>query len=142
MNETFDSKVDRWLVVLVTLALAGTLVQAVVTWRVSPAGALFAVGVDVGVVLLLWLIGWPCRYTLEHDHLLIQSGRLRRRVAYRDITGVAPSANPLSAPALSLQRVRVDCAGRFVLVSPEDRDRFITRLTARVNETTRLVPVP
>jgi hypothetical protein len=39
------------------------------------------------------------------------------------------------APALSLQRVRIDHDRRSMLVSPMQRDRFIAELTARAAAT-------
>jgi membrane protein YdbS with pleckstrin-like domain len=129
---TYPSKVDAWLVAVVAAAVGFTLLQAVWLRGVSPGGSTVAFGVAAFVVLLLRLVAVPCRYTLEPDHLLIQAGITYRRIAYRDITAIAPSRNPLSSPALSLQRVKVSYRGGFLLVSPRARERFIEELQERV----------
>ena len=75
----------------------------------------------------------PCRYTLEADHLLIRCGLIRQRIAYRDITAIAPSRSVLSAPALSLQRVKISYRHTSSqLVSPRERGIFIQMLQDRV----------
>lgn len=130
--ETFPSRVDLWLIA-VTLAMLGWLLwQALEGFQRSPADGLAALGV-IGLMLVLGvLFGYPCTYTLTDTQLLIRSGLIRQRIAYRDITGIAPSGALWSAPALSLQRVRIDFAGRFQLVSPRERERFIAALQERV----------
>lgn len=74
--------------------------------------------------------------TLTHDALVIRFGPARVRVPYDRIRAVEPSSNPLSSPALSLRRVRIDYdkpngKGTFVLVSPQDRDGFMQELRRR-----------
>ena len=45
-------------------------------------------------------------------------------VIYR--ANIRPTRNPLSSPALSLDRLRIDYgSGRSIMVSPEDKDKFI-----------------
>lgn len=129
---SYPSKVDAWLVAVVAAAVGFTLLQGVWLRSISPSGSAVAFGVAAFVVLLLRLVAVPCRYTLEPDHLLIQAGITYRRIAYRDITAIAPSNNPLSSPALSLQRVKVAYKGGFLLVSPRERERFIQELRGRV----------
>ena len=83
--------------------------------------------------LLFIAVAVPCTYTLARDHLLIRSGLIRQKIAYKDITAVEPSASPLSAPALSLKRVKVSYGRTFQLVSPRERDLFIQSLRERVS---------
>ena len=75
----------------------------------------------------------PCRYTLESDHLLIRCGLIRQRIPYRDITAITPSRSLWSAPALSLQRVKLSYGrSSSQLVSPRERAAFIQALQHRV----------
>lgn len=78
------------------------------------------------------IVGFSCHYTLEADHLRVQSGVVRWRIPYADITDVQASRSPWAAPALSLRRVKISYRGRFQLVSPRERERFIDELRARV----------
>ena len=138
----FPSRIDAWLAAVVLLAVLSPL--AVVVLRGAGSGAEQVV---VWVTALLPLVAGgllllPCRYTLADDHLHIRCGLIRQRIAYRDITGIAPSRNMLSAPALSLQRVKVSYRkqnGRgqgFQLVSPREREVFMQALQQQVNRAT------
>jgi hypothetical protein len=55
------------------------------------------------------------------------------------ITDIAPSRSLWSAPAMSLRRVKVSYRGRFMLVSPRERERFIAELTQQVERAKRRV---
>lgn len=66
------------------------------------------------------------------DYLLVQAGILKERIKYEDIVSVEKSSDPLSAPAMSLKRVRIDHGKGFTLVSPKDRDDFISELNTRI----------
>jgi membrane protein YdbS with pleckstrin-like domain len=91
-----------------------------------------AVGVVIFVALLFPTIIIPCRYTLMDDGLFIQSGLLKKKIDYRSMRDVKPSLNPLSAPALSLRRVKITLDKGFALVSPKRRDEFIVELKRRI----------
>ena len=91
----FPSRIDAWLVIVVLLAVLSPL--AVVVLRGAGSGVEQVV---VWVTALLPLVAGgllllPCRYTLADDHLHIRCGVIRQRIAYRDITGMAPSRNIL-----------------------------------------------
>ena len=91
-----------------------------------------AVGVVLFIVLIFATIIIPCRYTLLDDGLLIQSGLIKKKVYYKSMIDVKPSCNPLSAPALSLRRVKIKLDRGFALISPKDRDKFIVELKRRI----------
>ena len=127
----FPSRIDAWLAAVVLLAVlsplavvavqgAGSGVEQVVVWAMALLPLL------AGGLLLL-----PCRYTLAGDHLHIRCGLVRQRIAYRDITGIAPSRSILSAPALSLDRIQIDYGARRILISPRERQRFVDELRQR-----------
>ncbi|MEZ5457794.1 MAG: PH domain-containing protein [Steroidobacteraceae bacterium] len=136
-DKTYNSIIDTWLIVLLGLSLSAILFRGLMSLRFSTAYAVMVLGVFAFTVLVLLLFCYPCRYTLKADHLLIQSGALRFRVDYADITRIEPSRSWWSGPALSLQRVRIDHGRRCVLVSPMQRERFIEDLAARVDAVPR-----
>jgi hypothetical protein len=134
MNEkSYNSRIDTWLIMLTVLLLSSLLFRGLMSLRFSTAYAIMVLGVFALIVLILLLFCYPCRYTLKADHLLIQSGALRFRVDYADITRIEPSGSLWASPALSLQRVRIDHNRRFVLVSPMQRERFMAELQERVD---------
>ncbi len=117
----YSSKVDWWLALL--LAIAPVIALA----RVAAGGGMFE-----PLVLLVVYVGlvFPMRYGISGDFLVIRSGLLRRRIPLASITRVAPSRNPLSSPALSLDRLEIRHGGlsRRTLISPAERSHFIVDL--------------
>jgi hypothetical protein len=134
-GSVFPSRVDAWLAIIVGTAIA---VPGVAIGAASAAAIGKLMIYLSGVAVFLRLLVWPCEYVLAPDHLLIRSGVLRWRVPYRDITRIEPSANPRSAPALSLRRVKISRIRGYVLVSPRDRDSFMAALRTRVDAAGRV----
>ena len=65
-------------------------------------------------------------YTVDRDRLRIASGPFRWKVDIASITSVEPTRNPLSSPALSLDRLRIRYGeSRSILVSPADTRGFL-----------------
>jgi hypothetical protein len=126
----FRSKLDTWLAAViavpavVALGIAATLLVSDMPARWPIALLLGA----LGGVLPLYVIG-ATRYTVGDGEIRIVSGPFRWRVALRDIRTVRPTRNPLSSPALSLDRLRIEYgASKWVMVSPRDQDAFVRAL--------------
>jgi membrane protein YdbS with pleckstrin-like domain len=136
---SFPTKIDRWLVVVLLGALTAMLVSAVAVARTAqtPAQLMAALCTPLLPVGLVALLSWPTRYELHADELVIRSGVIRYRIPYADIRGVAPSRNPLSAPAWSLDRLRIERARGYALISPRDRAGFLEALAARTPQLVR-----
>lgn len=144
----YRSKVDWWLAPLlclppvVSVAVCVGLVRGGKTSElpIGVATVLVVFGVYFGLVL-------PMRYGLDDTHLVVRFGVCRQRVPLADITEVHPTCNPLSSPALSLDRLRVQYGHGFfkaVMISPADRDGFLDDLARRAGlnrEGDRLVRV-
>lgn len=132
MPTVYRSKVDIWLFVMLSFAALAALYSAAQTMAVGSTGAI-AVAVLVAVVgvgLPLWLL-FSTRYTLEATQLLAQSGPFKWVVPLADIKSITPSNNPLSSPALSLDRLRIDYGkGRMLLISPRDKEQFLQDIEA------------
>ena len=132
-TETFPTKIDAWLVLLVVAGFVAAFAGAAAMWRNYPAEAKFALWVMVSSWALIAVVCAPCRYTLDEDHLVVRSGIVRWRIAYTDVTDIAPSREIWAAPAMSLQRVKIRYgSGRSMLISPRERERFIAELGRRV----------
>lgn len=107
------------------------------------AAVLFlGMGIGVGSALLVFLIAgmlgfvvwiwWGTGYRVTADELQVRSGPFRWRVPLAAITAVRRTRNPLSSPALSLDRLEVRYGpGRVLLISPLDREGFLAVLRAR-----------
>jgi hypothetical protein len=89
--------------------------------------ALILVGVYGGLI-------FPMRYGLSDTHLTIRFGRCRRRIPFSEITEAFPTRNPLSSPALSLDRIHIQHGPgifRSVRISPVRQREFLTELAER-----------
>jgi hypothetical protein len=131
----YRSKVDWWLAVLLCLPPAASIA---VCLALALNGKPSEVPWGVGVVLLVFGIYFglvlPMRYGLDDAHLVVRFGVCRQRIALANIVEVHPTHNPLSAPALSLDRLHVQFGRGFfkaVRISPVDRDRFLQDLALR-----------
>lgn len=131
----YSTKVDRWLVPV--LAVPPVAVIAVCVAFVA-AGS--HVGLMAGVAMAVLVAGvyaglvFPMRYGVGDGELVVRFGVCRQRISLPEITAVTPTSSPLGAPALSLDRLRVQYGpGAFkgVTISPADRGEFLDVLARR-----------
>jgi len=126
----FPVKYDWW----VHLLMFGLLLMPLpifldVGWR-STVAISIAVGNTAIILPLMWLI-YSIRYELDATDFTIRLGPFVTRIPVSSITDVRHSRNPLSAPAPSLKRVRIDSSELkfgFALVAAEDNDLLIATL--------------
>lgn len=132
MASVYRSKVDVWLIVVLGFAMLAALYSAGQTMFSNTPGAV-AIAVlvaAVGVGLPAWLL-LSTRYTLDASRLLVQSGPFKWTIALADIKNITPSNNPLSSPALSLDRLRIEYGkGRALMISPKDKAQFLLDMEA------------
>jgi len=133
-SHVYPSAVDWWWMVPLMIVVVYVSFVDIITkfQRGEVLDGWIAVGVVLLVVVLFATIIIPCRYTLTDDGLLIQSGLIKTKIEYRRMKDVKPSWNPLSAPALSLRRVKIKLDKGFALVSPKRRDEFIVELKRKI----------
>lgn len=133
MKTIYRSKVDSWLVVVLVI---GMLISVGASISVFLAGGLAYWWV---VALALVIAAFPAwillstKYTLDDELLLVQSGPLKWRVPVAEISRITPTHNPLSSPALSLDRLRIDYGnGKAIMISPLEKEQFIADLEAKL----------
>jgi hypothetical protein len=130
----YRSKIDWWLapllfaapVIAVGVCVALALGEKTSAWMGLPA-VILVFGIYVGLL-------FPMRYALDDTHLLIRFGLCRQRIPLREISEVHRTHNPLSSPALSLDRLYVKFGPRFTnatMISPVNRDRFLDELAQK-----------
>lgn len=124
------SKIDAWLVAVLAVVIIVSLFGAAIAFSegsvTSVVLAAFIAGISIG--LPIWLLA-TTRYKLYGDQLIVQSGPFKWRVPVTEITRVVPTSNPLSSPALSLDRLRIDYGrGASLMISPRDKDKFLRDL--------------
>lgn len=135
MATTYKTKIDSWIVAMLCLPLligggilAGGLAVNVGFWMV---GAVLV----VAYLLILTLLVFPMRYTID-DGLHIRSGQLiHAHITWDQLVSAEPTNNPLSSPALSLDRIALVYTKKngkraTVMISPFDRTAFLRDLAA------------
>jgi Bacterial PH domain len=133
-NMTFRSKVDTWLLLVVLASAFTALAGASLALR-SGAGwfptLLIAL---IGSALPIWILV-STKYTVSQAHVLIQSGPFRWCIAVPSITRIASTRSPVSSPALSLDRLRIEYDGgkKALMVSPLEREQFVQAVKAAMS---------
>jgi PH (Pleckstrin Homology) domain-containing protein len=128
----FESKRDLWIVLI--LRIMPVVVLAIVAdawylqhhdWRGPIAGVVILI---VAEIFFFESILRSTYYVIEGDTLTIRSSFITWRVPIREIRSISPSGSAISSPALSLDRLRIEYGRKSILVSPEDRERFVAML--------------
>lgn len=133
MATVYSSKIDAWLVAVVASAIV---LCAYASFTALSSGStatrwIILLTLSVGIGLPLWLLV-ATRYTVNFTLLLVQSGPFKWRVPIAEITSITPTRNPLSSPALSLDRLRIAYGRNNVLmISPRDKAQFLLHLEAQ-----------
>ncbi len=127
----YPSAVDGWFAALLVGVPLGLIVFGLWLLGRSTAEGLVQIGAGLFTGALIAALSWPCHYTLDEHTLTIRCGFLRESIPLARVRAVEPSHSLWSAPALSLKRVRITLDWGFRLVSPRQRDEFITELRRR-----------
>ena len=94
-------------------------------WPIRIAVAL----VTALVIVLLFSIFTRTHYTVADGELRVVSGPFRRTIPLAEITSIEPTRNPLSSPALSLDRLKVSYGPKkYVLISPANKAGFLSAI--------------
>jgi len=132
METIYPSKIDTWLLATIlgvpVISAAG--LYPVVTMDAPRALAVALPTLLLGVGLPLWLL-FSTTYALDQEQLSIRCGPFKWQVPIRDIRAITPTRNPLSSPALSLDRLRIDYgSGGSVMISPNNKEQFLRDIEA------------
>lgn len=130
------SKKDRWLVGTVLLAILVPLTLGAFFLLLGGANreagrSLLVIGAVTGLVVTA--LTYPLYYQITASELIVRCGILmRRHIPLASIDEVRPDRNPASAPAWSLDRLRVAYrqGGQptFIMISPQDQSAFMREM--------------
>ena len=135
-SRVYPTKVDWWIgaILIVTVAI---MLGSTVPFFVGPLAG-DPVAILVGTLLVgtaVWIARIPFNTTYEitGSELVVRSAWLRWRIPLDTIQGITPTHNPLSAPACSLDRLRIDYRSRrghkrFLMISPREKEAFVETL--------------
>ncbi len=122
MAATFRSKIDWWLAIPFVIAFAGMILSTYVSLML---GSWLMLLLPLACLAFFCWIILGTFYRIDAGVLLVRSGPFRWRIATKEIRKIVPTHNPLSSPALSLDRLRIEYAnGRSIMVSPADKEGF------------------
>ncbi|MDO7217863.1 PH domain-containing protein [Acinetobacter nosocomialis] len=134
----FRSKIDWWLLLIFVVITANIIFKIYQEVHHSSIGTNFShLMIYSLVILVIWLPVFNAYYVVENNTLIIKSLVFRWKININDITQIEPTHNPLSSPALSLDRLKISYMknGRIakVMISPKDKEGFLNTLRKNPN---------
>ena len=123
----FKSKIDRWLLYLLIAVMVFEVVvmSIAATQAKQPGEAIAMIVAALAIVALLGSMLVGTHYTVDGDTLRVACGPFRWKVPIAAIESVEATRNPLSSPALSLDRLRIQYGKRRIMISPADKAGFL-----------------
>lgn len=136
METRYPTQVDLWLLLVVA---AGMLVG---TFAVIAAGVESGEWVAAGAFVFVWALvlalAWPVEYVLSDEELVVRSGVIRWRVPLGEFVSISATRDPSSAPAWSLDRLKITYGKKSIMISPARREEFLDDLEQRVQDARRM----
>ena len=130
----FPSAVDLWIAVLLLMSPVSAAALAFYFWMGhDPAAAGILLIMSVGTGLFTLALAVPCRYTIEDENLHVRCGILSYRISLKSIDDIASSGTWQSGPALSMKRIIVHTKLKRYVLSPRDREAFLSELSRAVS---------
>ena len=115
----YRSKIDWWLVVLILAVFGFPVVDGVLSKEYMLSV------VFITLLVFFWILALTLKYKIDGEMLSIW----RTKIDIKTIRKVYATRNPLSSPALSINRIAI-VYNKYdeVLISPKDRADFIGEL--------------
>jgi hypothetical protein len=115
----YKSKIDWWLIIIIGVLFCYPIVDGIITKDYMMSIVFF------GLLSLIFLMFWSIQYKIEGHQLKIWT----TKIDIHSIKKIYHTNNPLSSPALSLDRIAV-VYNKYdeVLISPRDKSAFIAEL--------------
>jgi hypothetical protein len=115
----YKSKVDWWLIILIGCVFGYPIIDGILT------NEYFLSAIFAFVLVLFFLLAKTIKYRIEVGNLMIWN----TKIEIKSIRKIYRTNNPLSSPALSLDRLAI-VYNKFdeILISPKERNEFIDEL--------------
>lgn len=120
----FRSKIDWWLMILLLAVVLS--ITLPLFWKFDWVNLI----IDIPVILLFYDLLRNTKYVIEGKHLTVKGGFLVCSTCdIRSIRSIFPTRTFLSAPALSMDRMKIELkGGDVVVISPLRKKEFIEEL--------------
>ena len=122
----FPSKIDAWIAILLVGGFAVPLALALST---GGRNVVMLAILCPALAFVLWLLAGTT-YAVTPDALIVRAGPFRWSIPASSLRSLQATHNPLSSPALSLDRIDVRHMGGRVLISPRDQEGFVRAVLA------------
>lgn len=129
----FPSKQDAWLVALlwlIVVALGFSVIKALAGGPSGPARLVSGL-IEAAAMLLVVSCLVVTNYSIQGSRLSVRSGPFSWSILIDSIVSIKPTHSLLSAPALSLDRLRIETKTGAIVISPRDRQGFVKALQKR-----------
>lgn len=134
----FRSKIDWWLLLIFIVT------TAIIVMKIYEANHHYSLASNFPhfiiyslIIFVIWLPIFNTYYVVENGTLIIKSLVFRWKINIDDITQIEPTHNPLSSPALSLDRLKIYYMKNgeitSVMISPKDKERFFQAINKRLH---------
>lgn len=131
----FVSKVDFWIALVLWGGSLSFVLIPLWEWRRGKRDSrmrnilLMVILLPFAALMLMPFFG--TKYTLTDSQLYVDSGLSTQTIELTDITHITPTRSMTSAPALSLDRLKIKYRNKEILISPKDKSRFYQEIQAR-----------
>ncbi|WP_324688729.1 PH domain-containing protein [Flavobacterium cheonhonense] len=119
MMKVYKSKIDWWLIILIGALFGYPIIEGIISKDYLMSLVFF------GLVVLIFLMFWSIQYKIVGEQLKVWT----TKIDIHSIKKVYRTNNPLSSPALSLDRIAI-VYNKYdeILISPKDQSAFIAHL--------------
>ena len=134
----FRSKIDWWLLLIFVVITANIIMKIYeANHHYSLASNFPHLIIYSLIIFLIWLPIFNTYYVVENNTLTIKSLVFRWKININDITQIESTHNPLSSPALSLDRLKIYYMKNgeitSVMISPKDKEGFFQAINKRLH---------
>lgn len=123
--KVFKSKIDVWLLLVIYVPVT----IAIVTGIIDQKWEMLAINIFIVIVVTYLFTG--TKYIINNNTLYIKIGAIQiEKLDIHKLKKIEKTFNPLSAPALSLKRLKLSYGESFgyTLISPKEREQFINAI--------------
>ena len=124
---TFKSKIDKWLLILMSLAILLPGIFLLFSQESSLTKWVIIAILSASLALVIWVY-LTTIYTIDGSILKVRSGPFVWKLEVNQIQKINSTRSILSSPALSFDRIFIECSDSSLIISPQNKQIFIEEL--------------